>query len=154
MNLYHYLIHFWETENGWTVKRIIQILKVNIFGSFIFFFKHIHIVLNITDTDVFYHRMNIFFMMKYRTIQRHSALYAPCTTNNTITLINCSNMLYGAFVIIQLTNIINLKQELGHTVHNIYWEEIIGDTSVYCVINIKKNQSSVLDLETGRYDMF
>lgn len=31
------------------------------FGSFIFFFKHIHIVLNITDTDVFYHRMNIFF---------------------------------------------------------------------------------------------
>lgn len=87
-----------------------------------FFLKHIHIVLNITDTDVFYHRMNIFFLMKYRTIQRHSARYAPCTTNNTITLINCSNMLYGAFVIIQLTNIINLKQELGHTVHtcNIY----------------------------------
>lgn len=59
---------------------------------------------------------------------------------------------YGAFVIIQLTNIINLKQELGHTVHNIYREEIIGDTSVYCVLNIKKKkQSSVLDLETGRY---
>lgn len=51
-------------------------------------------------------------------------------------------------------NIINLKQELGHTVHNIYREKIIGDTSVYCVLNIKKNQSSVLDLETGRYDMF
>lgn len=47
---------------------------------------------------------------------------------------------YGAFVIIQLTNIINLKQELGHTVHNIYREEIIGDTSVYCVLNIKKKK--------------
>lgn len=53
---------------------------------------------------------------------------------------------YGAFVIIQLTNIINLKQELGHTVHNIYREEIFGDTSVYCVLNIKKKPVECLGL--------
>lgn len=38
------------------------------------------------------------------------------------------------------------KQELGHTVHNIYWEEIIGDASVYCVLNIKKNPVECLGL--------
>lgn len=45
--------------------------------------KHIHIVLNITDTDVFYHRMNIFF---YDEISNNTETYFMLRVRQTIQL--------------------------------------------------------------------